>query len=162
MGSEMCIRDSCYINIAYNAQVPLCVAEASGTWSRWLGNASAPEAAAPMRCRDALALCEADPDFRLDFAPGSPLLARVPLDEVVAGETQLLLADDIGTRVLPVPLRVGDYNMDGYPDVAVITVPRGALDITLYRDDLAGKPPRPLEDTSVSYTHLTLPTNREV
>lgn len=121
-----CERGRCYINIAYNAQVPLCVAEASGTWSRWLGNASAPEAAAPMRCRDALALCEADPDFRLDFAPGSPLLARVPLDEVVAGETQLLLADDIGTRVLPVPLRVGDYNMDGYPDVAVITVPRGA------------------------------------
>ena len=30
-----------------------------------------------------------------------------------------------------------------------VTVPRGALDITLYRDDLAGKPPRPLEDTSI-------------
>jgi pyrimidine operon attenuation protein/uracil phosphoribosyltransferase len=30
-----------------------------------------------------------------------------------------------------------------------VTVPHGALDITLYRDDLAGKPPRPLEDTSI-------------
>jgi pyrimidine operon attenuation protein/uracil phosphoribosyltransferase len=30
-----------------------------------------------------------------------------------------------------------------------VTVPRGALDITLYRDDLATKPPRPLEDTSI-------------
>jgi pyrimidine operon attenuation protein/uracil phosphoribosyltransferase len=28
-------------------------------------------------------------------------------------------------------------------------VPRGALDNTLYRDDLASKPPRPLEDTSI-------------
>jgi len=30
-----------------------------------------------------------------------------------------------------------------------VSVPHGALDITLYRDDLAGKPPRPLEDTSI-------------
>jgi pyrimidine operon attenuation protein/uracil phosphoribosyltransferase len=34
-------------------------------------------------------------------------------------------------------------------EFAGVTVPRGALDITLYRDDLAGKPPRPLEDTSI-------------
>src|SRR3954454_2744760 len=30
-----------------------------------------------------------------------------------------------------------------------VTVPHGALDITLYRDDLDHKPPRPLEDTSI-------------
>ena len=30
-----------------------------------------------------------------------------------------------------------------------VTVARGALDITLYRDDLDSKPPRPLEDTSI-------------
>src|SRR5258708_36452599 len=30
-----------------------------------------------------------------------------------------------------------------------VTVPHGALDITLYRDDLNFKPPRPLEDTSI-------------
>jgi pyrimidine operon attenuation protein / uracil phosphoribosyltransferase len=30
-----------------------------------------------------------------------------------------------------------------------VTVPHGALDITLYRDDLDSKPPRPLEDTSI-------------
>ena len=34
-------------------------------------------------------------------------------------------------------------------EFADITVPRGALDITLYRDDLDSKPPRPLEDTSI-------------
>jgi pyrimidine operon attenuation protein/uracil phosphoribosyltransferase len=34
-------------------------------------------------------------------------------------------------------------------EFAGVTVPHGALDITLYRDDLAGKPPRPLEDTSI-------------
>ncbi|OBB59816.1 MULTISPECIES: bifunctional pyr operon transcriptional regulator/uracil phosphoribosyltransferase PyrR [Mycobacteriaceae] len=30
-----------------------------------------------------------------------------------------------------------------------VTVGRGALDITLYRDDLGSKPPRPLADTSI-------------
>ena len=30
-----------------------------------------------------------------------------------------------------------------------VTVAHGALDITLYRDDLGSKPPRPLEDTSI-------------
>lgn len=30
-----------------------------------------------------------------------------------------------------------------------VTVPHGGLDITLYRDDLDTKPPRPLEDTSI-------------
>ena len=30
-----------------------------------------------------------------------------------------------------------------------VTVPHGGLDITLYRDDLDSKPPRPLEDTSI-------------
>lgn len=30
-----------------------------------------------------------------------------------------------------------------------VTIPQGGLDITLYRDDLDIKPPRPLEDTSI-------------
>ena len=34
-------------------------------------------------------------------------------------------------------------------DFADVTVPHGALDITLYRDDLKMKPPRPLENTSI-------------
>jgi pyrimidine operon attenuation protein/uracil phosphoribosyltransferase len=34
-------------------------------------------------------------------------------------------------------------------DFAGVTLPHGALDITLYRDDLMMKPPRPLENTSI-------------
>ena len=34
-------------------------------------------------------------------------------------------------------------------EFAGVTVPHGALDITLYRDDLMMKPPRPLENTSI-------------
>jgi len=34
-------------------------------------------------------------------------------------------------------------------DFSGVTVPHGALDITLYRDDLMMKPPRPLKNTSI-------------
>jgi pyrimidine operon attenuation protein/uracil phosphoribosyltransferase len=34
-------------------------------------------------------------------------------------------------------------------EFSAVAVPHGALDITLYRDDLNIKPPRPLEDTSI-------------
>ena len=34
-------------------------------------------------------------------------------------------------------------------EFAGVTVPHGALDNTLYRDDLGTKPPRPLEETSI-------------
>jgi pyrimidine operon attenuation protein / uracil phosphoribosyltransferase len=34
-------------------------------------------------------------------------------------------------------------------DFSGVNVPHGALDITLYRDDLMMKPPRPLQDTSI-------------
>jgi pyrimidine operon attenuation protein/uracil phosphoribosyltransferase len=39
-------------------------------------------------------------------------------------------------------------------DFAGVTVPHGALDITLYRDDLMMKPPRPLENTSIPDTGI--------
>jgi pyrimidine operon attenuation protein/uracil phosphoribosyltransferase len=38
---------------------------------------------------------------------------------------------------------------DKIREFAGASVPHGALDITLYRDDLNFKPPRPLEDTSI-------------
>ena len=51
-------------------------------------------------------------------------LVRIPIDALTS-DRRLLLVDDIGASQ-PVPVRVGDYNLDGYPDLAVLTVPRGA------------------------------------
>jgi pyrimidine operon attenuation protein/uracil phosphoribosyltransferase len=39
--------------------------------------------------------------------------------------------------------------VDKINEFAGVTVSAGALDVTLYRDDLNFKPPRPLEDTSI-------------
>jgi pyrimidine operon attenuation protein / uracil phosphoribosyltransferase len=51
----------------------------------------------------------------------------------------------IPTRGVTLAARLADK----IKEFAGVTVPRGSLDITLYRDDLNFKPPRPLEDTSI-------------
>ena len=108
-----CERDRCYIHIAYNEQMPLCAPERRGVWGA--RNASAE------RCRDAAQLCAPDDAFVLRDGPD---LVRIPIDALTS-DRRLLLVDDVGASQ-PVPVRVGDYNLDGYPDLAVLTVPRGA------------------------------------
>jgi pyrimidine operon attenuation protein/uracil phosphoribosyltransferase len=51
----------------------------------------------------------------------------------------------IRTRGVPLARRIAKALLD----ISRHEVPTGALDITLYRDDLMMKPPRPLEDTSI-------------
>jgi len=51
----------------------------------------------------------------------------------------------IPTRGVTLAARLADK----IKEFSGVTVPHGALDITLYRDDLDFKPPRPLEDTSI-------------
>lgn len=117
-----CDRSQCYINIAYNEQMPLCSQERRGTLFS-SGNPMAPE-----RCRDALRLCEPDASFVLDMSTDvtNSRFARLPVQDLT-GDTRILLTDDVGTYPQPVPVRIGDFNMDGYPDLAILTVPRGAL-----------------------------------
>ncbi|HJT90843.1 MAG TPA: bifunctional pyr operon transcriptional regulator/uracil phosphoribosyltransferase PyrR [Mycobacterium sp.] len=51
----------------------------------------------------------------------------------------------IPTRGVTLATRLADK----IKEFSGVTVAHGALDITLYRDDLDSKPPRPLEDTSI-------------
>lgn len=51
----------------------------------------------------------------------------------------------IPTRGVTLATRLADK----IEDFSGVAVAHGALDITLYRDDLASKPPRPLADTSI-------------
>jgi pyrimidine operon attenuation protein/uracil phosphoribosyltransferase len=70
------------------------------------------------------------------------ILEKTALDGPDAPRVVLL---GIPTRGVTLAARLADR----IHEFAGVTVPHGALDITLYRDDLAGKPPRPLEDTSI-------------
>lgn len=117
---------ACHINIGYNRQVPLCSLEKEGLFGAWRhGRGSERDAA--RRCRDPQHLCDADDQFELnlDVSPGNPLLARIHVRDAT-GDPKLLLRDDAAPQTQPVAVRLGDYNMDGYPDAVVLTVPERA------------------------------------
>jgi len=70
------------------------------------------------------------------------IIEKTALDGSGAPRVVLL---GIPTRGVTLAARLADR----IHDFAGASVPHGALDITLYRDDLNFKPPRPLADTSI-------------
>jgi pyrimidine operon attenuation protein / uracil phosphoribosyltransferase len=71
------------------------------------------------------------------------IIEKTALDDPAGPPRVILLG--IPTRGVTLATRIADR----IREFAGIDVPCGALDITLYRDDLGSKPPRPLEDTSI-------------
>ncbi|PCH38397.1 integrin alpha N-terminal domain-containing protein [Wolfiporia cocos MD-104 SS10] len=113
------IGASCYINIAYNKQLPLC---ASATASSVQNGKQI--------CRRPEQLCTADPDFRFDLSDRSDndAFVRFPLSDLFPppqGSSMtpgLLVLDTTQTPPLPVPIKIGDVNQDGFPDLVAIVV----------------------------------------
>ncbi|KAK6091806.1 hypothetical protein MT418_007777 [Batrachochytrium dendrobatidis] len=99
----VCNSGSCTINIAYNQQIGLCVGDI-------LDN-----------CRDPHNLCVADPDFKFSFASTSPRYVSMPIAELFPLE-DIYLNDLSFKGTMPIPLRIGDYNNDGYPDILFLSV----------------------------------------
>jgi pyrimidine operon attenuation protein/uracil phosphoribosyltransferase len=71
------------------------------------------------------------------------IIEKTALDDP-AGPSKVILLG-IPTRGVTLAARLADK----IKEFSGVTVSHGALDITLYRDDLDFKPPRPLEDTSI-------------
>jgi pyrimidine operon attenuation protein / uracil phosphoribosyltransferase len=71
------------------------------------------------------------------------IIEKTALDDPAGPPHVILLG--IPTRGVTLAARLAE-KIKEFSDVAA---PHGALDITLYRDDLDFKPPRPLEDTSI-------------
>lgn len=127
----------CYLNIAYNRQIPLCSNKHQGWFGVGPGDpsttktkaqkvASASKGRAPKpACRDPEAnLCTADSDFYFNFdtTQANDDLLRLPISAIMP-ESQILQTDTLLLQPLPVPLSIGDFNKDGFPDLAIITVP---------------------------------------
>lgn len=121
------IGSNCKINIAYNQQKPLC--------------ASTSPAVSQKNCRMPDQLCSADPGFKFDFTPGSPVRCALFLSAYTSSDrcsqwftsldisslsadatNSLLLFDTSFSPSLPVPLRIGDIDLDGFPDLVPIVV----------------------------------------
>jgi integrin alpha FG-GAP repeat containing protein 1 len=111
----------CSINIAYNQQIPTCSSEASKFGSD-----------GKITCRGHGDTCRSDPDYAFDFAStdvnfttalltksaDDQSLVSIPLSSILpsSGDPQLLLHVP-GEPNIPLPLRPGDFNVDGFPDL---------------------------------------------
>ncbi|GAA6047594.1 hypothetical protein JCM3770_001581 [Rhodotorula araucariae] len=95
---------SCAISIAYNAQIPLC-------------DSSIPDS---QPCRDPEALCIADPSFAFDLSSASTgAMTTIPLSTLLPRH-QLVTQSSAYRGAYPVAPQIGDYNIDGYPDLLIV------------------------------------------
>ena len=124
-----CTGAGCFINIAYNQQMPLCTPLVGLT-------NTVPESG---RCREAGNLCVADTQFSFDLTQSdsnsvtmTPLMTAtlltliqafqsIPIASLVPSAPYLVLSDSSFRGQLPNPIRIGDYNKDGYPDLLLVT-----------------------------------------
>lgn len=97
----------CSIYVYYNQQIPLCTSKNE------------------QNCRQVTNLCVADPQFTFSSDPDHNTipgaLVQFPLEDVLPEGQQLLLTDPGFKGTLPVSVHVGDYNLDGYPDLLVVS-----------------------------------------
>ncbi|SGY75403.1 BQ5605_C005g03425 [Microbotryum silenes-dioicae] len=102
-------RGECTLSVAYNEQMPLCGAEMTGSAA----------------CREPDALCVADPKFNFDLSTASnPSFTSIPISTLLPGAT--LITQSTSFRgPHPTPPSIGDYNIDGYPDLLLLTTQAG-------------------------------------
>ncbi|KAF9438400.1 hypothetical protein BGZ76_008180 [Entomortierella beljakovae] len=102
-----CDNGHCSIYVYYNQQIPLCTSKDQKD------------------CRQVTNLCVADPNFSFsvdtDHNTNPGALVKFPLDGILPDGQQLLLSDPDFKGKLPVTIHVGDYNLDGYPDLLVVS-----------------------------------------
>ncbi|KAK8864374.1 hypothetical protein IAR55_001622 [Kwoniella newhampshirensis] len=106
------IGQECNINIAYSKQSPVCTTESSQQ-NKDRG----------LKCRGWGELCVADEGFDFSFDVDDPDFVSVPLASILPDGSdgtaglQLHLPESPN---IPFPLRPGDFDIDGFPDLLVI------------------------------------------
>ncbi|KAH9483665.1 T-cell immunomodulatory protein [Psilocybe cubensis] len=107
------VGDNCYINIAYNQQLPLCTSSTESGIKKGV-----------RVCRRPEDLCIADPNFKYDLTDttSNPNFVKFPLSSLFPSSPSLFVSDTSFTPSLPVSLKLGDANLDGFPDLLAITV----------------------------------------
>lgn len=108
------VGTGCSINIAYNKQLPLC---ASSTVANKKNGQTI--------CRLPEQLCTADPNFNFDFTQSSDndAYVQIPVASLFPGSSNspsLLVLDTTHTPALPLPIKLGDANLDGYTDLLFV------------------------------------------
>ncbi|KAF8123775.1 hypothetical protein EV363DRAFT_1179119 [Boletus edulis] len=113
VSSSTGVGSGCSINIAYNKQIPVCPTSGSRTIDKQ-GN---------QLCRPPDALCIADPKFNFDLSTNgqNDAFVQIPFSSLVNSPlSSLLVLDTTFFPPLQLPVRLGDTNLDGFPDLLVI------------------------------------------
>ncbi|KAJ7221636.1 hypothetical protein GGX14DRAFT_514588 [Mycena pura] len=102
------VGSDCVINIAYNKQLPLC--KPGQVFEKGVKT-----------CRPPDDLCTADPTFSFDltYSVDNDAYVRIPINTLFPGSS-LVVLDTTQTPPLPISLKLGDANLDGFPDLLVI------------------------------------------
>ncbi|GAA5978759.1 hypothetical protein JCM10908_004473 [Rhodotorula pacifica] len=95
-------QHECLLTILYNNQIPLC-------------DSTIP---ASQPCRDPEALCTSDPDFAFTLREEA---TATKIEDLTDGR-RLVVRSTGGFRgEYPLAAQVGDFNIDGYPDLLIVT-----------------------------------------
>ncbi|KAJ3042449.1 hypothetical protein HDV00_007219 [Rhizophlyctis rosea] len=104
----VCKGSDCAIHVVHNRQMPLC--ETGDVEKKG--------------CRNPHDLCVADPEFEFDLGDSG---AHITLKwtTIIGSSSDSLRLTHPQFKDTPIPLRVGDFNNDGYPDLLVATTKGG-------------------------------------
>ncbi|KAF8655798.1 hypothetical protein AX16_002884 [Volvariella volvacea WC 439] len=113
VSSSTGIGSDCYINIAYNKQLKLC----SSTTDTGFKNGV-------RVCRPPDDLCTPDSNFSFDLSDraDNDAFVRFPFSTLFSNgqAASLLVQDTTYSPPLPIPIKLGDANLDGFPDFLFI------------------------------------------
>ncbi|THH16940.1 hypothetical protein EW146_g3775 [Bondarzewia mesenterica] len=143
VSSRTGLGTGCSLNIAYNKQLPLCTSSSSALILSAPLNESVEDGQKKKTCRRPDELCSADPNFRFDFEGTS--YVSLPISTLLPSQSSrssLLVLDTSFSPPLPVPPRLGDANLDGFPDLLIVTsttVDHARRPRLIYSDICGGK-----------------------
>ena len=75
-------------------------------------------------CRRPGDLCTADPNFKFDLTNSvhNSGFVRFPISDLFPFTSSLLISDTTFTPSIPVQLKLGDADLDGFPDMLIIPI----------------------------------------
>ncbi|KAF8061672.1 hypothetical protein FPV67DRAFT_1673289 [Lyophyllum atratum] len=111
VSSSTGLGSDCFINIAYNQQLPLCSSSTDSGFRKGVRT-----------CRPPDDLCTVDPNFKFDLTddPKNDLFVRFALSSLYLDSPSLLALDVTHKPPIPQPIRLGDANLDGFPDLLFV------------------------------------------
>ncbi|WVQ82354.1 hypothetical protein IAT38_004482 [Cryptococcus sp. DSM 104549] len=104
------VGTDCSIHIAHNKQVPVCSTEAAQRAKD-----------GSLKCRGWGEMCISDEGFEFSFDEADPDFETIPLATLFPTDPSPgLLLHPPSITSIPLPLRPGDYNVDGFPDLLLV------------------------------------------